>query len=148
MSRYRPFAGRKRRFRDAEDGSATIEALLWIPFLLAFLMLILDASTIFMWNSQARRIVADANRQYVKGATFDNTMSNFVGNPVNNMANWIEDEMAHFAPNAVANVMIDPVSGLLTTIVTYPSTDTDLSGATGFLGGLTLRVQSIHQTEF
>lgn len=129
---------RLRRFRGAEDGSATVEGVvLWIPFYLLFLFIVLDGTTIFLQNSKVQRVVQDANRQFIAGG-FDNSTSD--------LENWIENTLDTIAPNATATAQID-ANGLLRTDVAYPSSDTDLTGATAMLGNLTVRVRVVHQTE-
>jgi len=129
-----------RRFMRDEDGSATIEACLWLPFFIFFFVLILDATTIFMNQARVHRIVQDANRQYIVGG-FKTSV-----NEEQALEVWIEQSLASIAPSASATAQVDS-RGLLTTQVSYPSGETDLTGATGVLGSLTMRVQAIHQTE-
>jgi Flp pilus assembly protein TadG len=124
-------------FRDAEDGSATIEACLWIPFFFSFFILVLDATFIFLQQADAQRIVQDGNRQYV---------SKSIGS-LGALETWIETAMQPLSSNAVAMASIDPTTGILTTRLEYPAEDTDLTGTTGVFGGLTMRVQAVHLTE-
>lgn len=53
-----PRAGFLRR----EDGTATVEAVLWLPIFLAVFGLMIDASLIFLGQSKVLRILQDANR--------------------------------------------------------------------------------------
>lgn len=116
--------GRFARFRRDEAGSATFEALIWIHVMLFFLLLILDATTIFMQNSKIQRIVQDGNRQYIKGV--------FAGD-TNELEDWLEATLDPITPNAVATATVDG-AGLLVTSVTYPTADTELSGVTNLVG--------------
>lgn len=125
-----------RAFHQDEDGGATIEACLWIPFFFAFFILVLDAAFIFLREADAQRIVQDGNRQFVTGAITGETA----------LETWVEAAMTTVSPNADATVSID-ANGVLTTRVTYPAEDSDLTGASGLLGGLTMRVQSVYLTE-
>ena len=50
------------RFRTGEDGTATIESVLWIPIFVWILVLIVNASMIIFEKNQAYRIVQNANR--------------------------------------------------------------------------------------
>ncbi len=130
-------ARRLRDFRDAEDGSATIEACLWIPFFFSFFILVLDATFIFLQQADAQRIVQDANRQYV---------SKSIGS-LGALETWVETAMQPLTSNANVTASIDPTTGILTTRLEYPAEDTDLTGTTGVFGGLTMRVQAVHLTE-
>ena len=123
-------------FHRDEDGGATIEACLWIPFFFTCFILILDATFIFLREADAQRIVQDGNRQFVTGAITGETA----------LETWVEAAMTTVSPNADATVSID-ANGVLTTRVTYPAEDSDLTGASGLLGGLTMRVQSVYLTE-
>lgn len=128
---------RVRAFVRSEDGSATVEACLWIPFFAAFFILILDATFIFLQQADAQRIVQDANRQYI---------SKSIGS-LAALESWIETTMTPLSANATATATIDASTGILTTRLEYPAEDTDLTGSTGLLGGLTMRVQAVHLTE-
>jgi Flp pilus assembly protein TadG len=52
------------KFLRDEQGSATIESLLWFPLFIYLLVLITDVSFIFYGKAQALRIVQDGNRAY------------------------------------------------------------------------------------
>ena len=129
--------GRVRRFAQSEDGGATIEACLWLPFLATFFMLVIDASFIFMRQADAQRIVQDGARQFVAGAIDTET----------ELKTWLEAAMTPISTNATATVQVDPITGYLTARVEYPAKDTDLSGVSGVLGAAQILVQSIQITE-
>ncbi len=129
-----------RRFGKNEDGGATFEACIWIPFLLFFFIMILDATAIFTNQSRVHRIVQDGNRQFVSG------VYQHEANPQQALESWVETTLDTIAPSADATINIDG-DGLLTTQVTYNASETDLSGVTGLFSSLTMRVQAIHQTE-
>lgn len=138
--RYLPnrgWSGRLRRFRRDEAGGATVEACLWLPFFFAFFILVLDATFVFARQSDAHRIVQDGTRQYITGG-IDTTAD---------LETWLETAMQPIAPSAVATVTIDTTKDLLTARISYSAEDTDLTGATGVLGGLTIRVQSVQLIE-
>lgn len=63
---------RLRRFA-AEDGSLTVEAVIWIPFFLLFIVLIVDTVSVLNYKSKALRLIHDANRarsiEYYETAT-------------------------------------------------------------------------------
>ncbi|MGL4235704.1 TadE/TadG family type IV pilus assembly protein [Tabrizicola sp.] len=50
-----------------EDGSATIEFVLWLPIIVLVLLLIVDSSMLFMSRSHAIRVLQDTNRLYSVG---------------------------------------------------------------------------------
>ena len=59
---FAPFCLAVRRFGKKDDGTATVESVLWLPIFLALFGLMLDASMIFHGQSKVLRIVQDANR--------------------------------------------------------------------------------------
>lgn len=53
-----------RRFRRRDDGSATIEALFWIPAFIAVFALIVDLSLLYHYEARILRVIQDANRNF------------------------------------------------------------------------------------
>lgn len=51
-----------KRFARADDGSATVEAVLILPLFLAIMALLFDASSMFHGEAKALRVLQDANR--------------------------------------------------------------------------------------
>lgn len=51
-----------RRFSRDEEGSATVEAVLWIPLFFFVLVLVMEASLMFSAQTRVMRIVQDTNR--------------------------------------------------------------------------------------
>ena len=56
----------RRTWKD-EDGAQTVEAVIWLPVFIMFLVLVIDVSTVFNRQSEILRIVQDANRSYATG---------------------------------------------------------------------------------
>ncbi|MFN4128917.1 MAG: TadE/TadG family type IV pilus assembly protein [Paracoccaceae bacterium] len=54
-------------FLRCERGSATVEVVLWLPFLLLLISLIADTSLLFNRQAQMIRAVQDMNRAFVVG---------------------------------------------------------------------------------
>ena len=54
-------------FLRQEGGSATIEFVLWLPIVMAILLLVVDSSLLFMSRSHAMRVLQDTNRLYSVG---------------------------------------------------------------------------------
>lgn len=62
--------GKHGRFKDflrQEGGSSTIEFVLWVPLVVAILLLIVDSSMLFMSRTHAMRVLQDTNRLYSVG---------------------------------------------------------------------------------
>lgn len=124
------------RFRRDESGAVLLENILWIPFMLFFMLMVLDASLIFMNYARAQRIVHEGNRAFITGELAS----------CNELEDWLETELRTFIPSATAScgtsLSITAVSVSMTT------GDMDLTGATGFLGGMTISVGGLQTFEY
>lgn len=129
---------RQFRFFSDESGSGSVEACLWLPVLVGFFILIFDASYVFLRDGEIRRVLAEGNRQYVKG---------LFGTEPSELETWIETQLSQLSPNADAAATVDSSNGLLTTTITYPASDTDITGWVSALTGLVITVQAVNQTE-
>jgi Flp pilus assembly protein TadG len=54
-------------FLKCEDGSFSIEAVIWTPIFVILLAVMINVSTVFFNESQMLRVVQDANRAYSLG---------------------------------------------------------------------------------
>ena len=63
---FRP-ASVLRRFQKSEDGSFTLEAVIWMPIFAVLLAIIMNLSMVFFYESQMLRIAQDATRAYSMG---------------------------------------------------------------------------------
>jgi hypothetical protein len=122
-------------FSRDEHGSATIEAVLWLPFFILFFVMVLDAAMIFANQARILRIVQDGNRAYAVGGIADCDAAKV----------WVESRVQPLAPSAVASC--DRSSGISTLEVSMNSGDLDLSGAAGVFGGLSVVARSQHFVE-
>ncbi|MES2539369.1 MAG: TadE/TadG family type IV pilus assembly protein [Pseudomonadota bacterium] len=59
--------GRFKTFLRQEEGSSSIEFVLWMPIVVMILLLIVDASMLFMSRTHAIRVLQDTNRLYSVG---------------------------------------------------------------------------------
>ena len=64
---------RLRRFSAADDGMATVEAMLWVPLFVFLTVLIVNVSMVFNAQSRAQRIVHDINRAFAVGRILTET---------------------------------------------------------------------------
>lgn len=129
---------KRRAFVRSDAGNATIEFLLWFPALLSFFFLVFEASHVFSSMAEARRIMEDGNRQFVKG---------HFGNDVTGLTAWIKSEIQTFAPNVTVTASLDS-AGLLDTRVSYPATDIDFAGLSPLMRNFTVSVMAVDQKEF
>lgn len=124
-----------RSFRQSEDGTATVEAVIWLPIFFLVLFLMVDAAMMFSGQSQALRVVQDANRNMSIGR-FRTTAET---------ENYIEQHLARFS--AEVNAVSTVTAGIVTTTVTLPARDLQLSGFFSAFADLTLSVSADHLIE-
>ena len=119
-----------------DNGSATIEAVLWIPIFVLFMTMVADASFLFFGQNQAYRVVQDANRSLSVGrlATEDDVET------------FITSALGSLAPNAVATTVIN--NGSVTSVVQIPATDLIAIGAFSALVNADLTIASRHLVEY
>jgi len=55
------------RWLRGQDGSVSVEAALWLPIFMGLILLITNTSLVFYGQSQAMRVVQDANRAFSTG---------------------------------------------------------------------------------
>lgn len=60
-----------RKFRAREDGSSTIEFVMWMPLLAFILFLVVDTSLVFVGQTNLLKVTADVSRQLSVGALND-----------------------------------------------------------------------------
>jgi Flp pilus assembly protein TadG len=129
------------RWLGAEDGSTTVEAVLWIPFFLLLLALVADASLLFHRQAQMLRAVQDANRAFSTGQ---------FTSPADVQATLL----AQYAPlsasvRAVSELDTATVpGGIIRTSLSVPARDVAGLGLIASLTDFTLTVTSQHYREF
>lgn len=123
------------RFARKEDGAATIEAVLWLPFYIMLFGLLADVSMVFHGQSKLLRIVQDANRNMSIGRL----------QTADEVINFVQTRAGAFAtPTSVSNTV---VAGLITTSITVPVRDLDLFGVAGVFKSAEMTVRSEHLME-
>lgn len=127
--------GRLRRVLLGEDGSSTIEAVLWLPVFIGAFCLMADAAFIFNGQTIAMRTVQDANRNMSIGR-FQTT---------DEVAQQVENDLASLSPRAHAESSI--VAGSVVTRVTIPSSDLVATGWLNTLMDINLVIRSEHLIE-
>ena len=105
-----------KKFLRRDNGAATIEVILWLPFFLALFSLMVDISMIFNNQSRIMRIIQDGNRNYSIRRLNTNAETE----------TYVENRIAPISSNASA--VTTNVAGLITTTVTVPLADLDLLG--------------------
>lgn len=130
-----PVFPRVRRFLRREDGTASVEAVLWMPLFIALFGLIVDTSLIFYGQSKVLRVVQDGNRNLSIGR-LDSEAST---------ETYITNELA--ALNVTANVDSTITAGVVRTDVSFGAAQLQALGFFSSLLGLTVSVSSEHMIE-
>jgi Flp pilus assembly protein TadG len=124
-----------RKFRQSEAGTATVEAVIWLPIFFVVLFLMVDAAMIFNGQSQALRVVQDANRKMsIGGFSTPSEVEAYVVERLSPLSLEV---------SAISTVTV----GVVTTTVTLPAADLQLSGFFGAFTNLTLSVSADHLVE-
>jgi Flp pilus assembly protein TadG len=122
-------------FTRDDDGAATIEAVLWIPFFLTLFMALADISMIFNGQSRLQRIVQDANRNLSIGRLRTEADTEA----------FILSRAQPIAPHATAHTTV--TAGLITSSLSVPIEDLDVVGVVAAFRGSSLTVRSDHLME-
>lgn len=130
MESQKSRAGKWHRFLRKEDGAATIEAVLWLPFFIMLFGLLADVSMVFYNQSRLLRIVQDANRNMSVGRLTD----------VQETEDFVETVAQSVSSRVTATTSV--TAGLITTIATVPMQDLDLLGMAGVFRGVTMTVRA------
>lgn len=75
LSDFKKPSGLLRRFQRSEDGSFTLEAVIWMPIFAILLAIIMNLSMVFYYESQILRITQDATRAFSLGRFDDGDSS-------------------------------------------------------------------------
>ena len=102
---------RIRRFWSSDDGSYSIEAVIWMPIFAILMAFIMNLSMIFHNESQMLRVVQDANRALSLGRLEDST----------EVEAYIRTGLSYLSPSLEINSAIS--GGIISTTVLVPATD-------------------------
>ncbi len=116
----------------AEDGNVTVEAVLWFPFFIAVFALIVDVSMILHNHSYVMRVVQDANRAFSTGQLVDE----------NATEDFVTQALSHLSTNATAHTAL--VDGIISTYVTIPAHDMDITGTFSSISSINVHVGATH----
>lgn len=124
------------RFRRDESGTATVEAVLWLPIFLILFGLMIDVGMIFNGQSKVLRVVQDANRNFSIGRLKTET----------EVEDFIDSELARHDISTNSTVASESSSVVVTT-VTVPASQFQLLGYFTSLLELEIEVRSAHILE-
>jgi Flp pilus assembly protein TadG len=119
------------RFLRREDGSATVEAVIWLPIFFLVLFLMVDVALVFVGQSEALRVVQDANRNMSIGRF----------RTVAETEAYVEEQLAGLSPGVQA------VSVVNAGTVTMPARDLQMSGFFTAVINANLSVSADHLIE-
>ena len=129
------FVWRPKPFLRDEEGSVTVEAVLWLPVFFAVLVLITDVSFAFFGKAQALRIMQDGNRAYSLGR-FDTTLET---------QTQIKAAFRGYSPNARVSTVEG--GGVVSTTMVIPASDLMLFDSLARITNFNITVQAQHLIE-
>jgi len=128
-------------FLRQENGSSSIEFVLWVPLVLAILLLIVDASMLFMSRTHAIRVLQDTNRLYSVGQ--------FTGTPTERITAAQAYALARLqglSPSATATTT--ETNRVVRTRATLETAEIAQIGFLGLMIDTTMVVAAEHRVEF
>ena len=129
----------------SEDGTATVETVLWLPALFMIFILIINASFVFYKQSIMMRVIQDANRALSVGriGPVDDLAA-----AVDNTETYIEERISGFASHGTVKTTVNSSTGVITTTVSVPISDLIFNGNFNILTGFSISAQSQHFVEY
>ena len=127
----------KTGFVKDENGSATIEAVLWMPVFVFILVLIFDVSMMFHNQARLLGVTQTAARFYA------------VGNE-NLARNYLQSQVAAFSTNAISGENFDfdiPEAGIVRSWVSVDAGDLGGVGMLKVISGIRINVSSHQMVE-
>lgn len=125
------------RFVRDECGTMSMEAALWFPIFFIAFIFVADAAMVFMNNARIQRIMEDGNRAFAVGQI----------RTCPDLVTWLHTNIRPISPSAQADCDTTTLVGVGIARVTMPSAELDLSGATGFLRNMEIRLQTQYHLE-
>lgn len=128
---------RMSRFASDEDGSYSIEAVIWMPIFAILLAVVMNVSLVFFNQSQMMRVVQDANRMFSLGR-FDD---------VSEVDTYVLTNLSYLTDNLTVNSTVN--NGLITTQTSAPATDLmPMNFLRGTFTGTQISVTATHIIEY
>jgi Flp pilus assembly protein TadG len=132
---------RIKAFCRQEGGSSTIEFVLWLPIVMAILLLIVDSSMLFMSRSHAIRVLQDTNRLYSVGQ--------FTGTPAERITkaqDYALSRLRGLSPSATATTTEN--NRVVRTQATMETREVAQIGFLGMMIDTTMVIAAEHRVEF
>lgn len=129
---------RLRLFIGQENGSATIEALFWIPLFFFVLILAVDVTLISTAQSRVMRIVQDGNRAYALGRLADAKATQ----------DFIQEAIRPISARAEVASQVNSLTKVIVSTVSMPASDLSKIGWLPDFDSLTITVSAQQVKEF
>lgn len=127
-------------FRNAEAGSATVEAVLWIPMLFLIFGLIVDVSMIYGNRALVLRVIQDENRAYALHRPGYDSPADVV--------NGVKARIVSISPGAVVTSKITGTnSDRIQTTVSLKGSEIDAIGMISLFTSMNVFVWAQHMIE-
>lgn len=128
-------------FLRQEGGSATIEFVLWLPIVMAILLLVVDSSMLFLSRSHAMRVLQDTNRLYSVGQ-FTGTAAE----RITKAQNYALSRLRGLSPSAAVTTTVN--NGVVRTRATMETREIAAVGFLGMMIDTEMVVAAEHRVEF
>ncbi len=128
-------------FLRQEGGSSSIEFVLWMPLVVAILLLVVDSSMLFMSRTQAMRVLQDTNRLYSVGQ--------FTGTPAERIAKaqtYALNRLHGLSPSAT--ITTTETNRVVRTRATLETAEIAQIGFLGLMIDTEMVVAAEHRVEF
>lgn len=125
------------QFRDNEDGSISIESVLWLPIYAVFTIMIVDVSLMFNGQAQAQRTLQDINRLASSG--YYRSEEEIVARAT--------DLLGHLSDKLTVTATIDPDLGVITAVAAMPASDLMAIGTLPDFANIEITVGAWHMIE-
>lgn len=123
-----------RRLR-REEGGATVETVLWMPFFMALFAMVVDVSLVMGGQAEVLRIVQDTNRAVSLGRyqSLEDARQNIL------------TEISQLSSHST--VTLEVVNGIITSVVVIPARDLTATGLFDGLADVDIVVRAEHLSE-
>ena len=125
------------RFRHSENGTFTVEAVIWFPIFFILLAIIMNITMVFYTESQIMRVVQDANRAVSLNLLETET----------DAETFIQEQLAYLDAPLTVDTTI--TSTLVTTVLTTPATELmPFNFMTSAFSGINVGARAQHIIEY
>ena len=128
-----------RRYQQREDGSVTVEFVLWLPILVLLISLTADAALLFGAKANVLRVVQEANRAASIGQL------GTVAEMPAGAQDYVRNNIGFMADNATITSVVN--GDVISTTVVIPSNDLIATGFLGRLANINVTINAQHMLE-